>query len=340
MPTRTIPEPPRPVTRPAWRRALRQPLVWAAVGAVVAVPCFIAGIGVELVPFLVTLATGWLVGVSITRAARRVRPVGRSLAVQAVVAVVPSLALIAVVASGGDLLSGTPAPFGDLLAFCWLAAVPALAWTWLDLIGRVGATIGPRASRPSRAAASLADWDHDGGRWTLRFRAVPARMRTLVWAIVGTVVPLGILTAVVLVVLDPLVLALGARFAIVFVGVLLALPACGVLYRSFRSRTVDCMLEVDGRELRVDAGERSVIVALASIQRLRWRTDSEYARVVVATRDGVQLSLLAGMASSAPDAPVGLAPLPGPVIAAVRAAGLSAAVSRTRPGTITLTREG
>ncbi len=183
-------------------------------------------------------------------------------------------------------------------------------------------------------AASLR-WGRDGDAAVLRFRAIPLRMRTLTLLIVVAVAVGGALSASAMIALGDLVERIGPRFLILGIGLLLALPTYLVLLALVRRRTVDIRLSAGPDMLGLRIGDVTHDVALGDIRMLRWRTDSDYARIELSARE-LDLVLNVGLARQPGGAARQLPPLPARLLDAAERLGLR--VSRSRRGVVTLTR--
>lgn len=132
----------------------------------------------------------------------------------------------------------------------------------------------------------------------VHFRAIPMTMRALVWSIVGIVIAAGVLVAVLLIAVSE-ILGLGARLTIIVVGVGIALPLSLAFFALLRRRTVECTVAFGARELRVTTAAGTVRVPYRDLEHLRWRCDSEYARVEART-GATGVSLIVGIANRRP----------------------------------------
>ncbi|GAB3595670.1 hypothetical protein [Microbacterium tumbae] len=287
--------------RPLLRRWLSGPWLWALLCLVTATAILIAADDLVLPGYLLMLGGGWLCGFGFVNATLRM-PAPSGVLVH-LCGAVGAGGLLLLLASPGDGLSArAPEVLRAAVVVMQMAAAPAAGWIWLGLLGRATSAIGRRdaSKAPERVVPG---WLRDGDRSVLRFAAIPLRMRALTWAIVGIVVVLGAVATWALVATGDLAERLGPRLLIVGVGLVLVLPAYLVLRHVLRLRTVDAVLTISADRLRADAGDIDLDVALEQIDRLLWRTDSDYARVEVRAA-AAELTLNAGLAR----VPAGAAP--------------------------------
>ncbi|WP_378144362.1 hypothetical protein ACFJGV_12910 [Cnuibacter sp. UC19_7] len=160
-------------------------------------------------------------------------------------------------------------------------------------------------------------------------------MRTLTLLIVVAVAVGGALSASAMIALGDLAERIGPRFLILGIGLLLALPTYLVLLALVRRRTVDIRLSAGPDMLGLRIGDVTHDVALGDIRMLRWRTDSDYARIELSARE-LDFVLNVGLARQPGGAARQLPPLPARLLDAAERFGLR--VSRSRRGVVTLTR--
>jgi len=170
----------------------------------------------------------------------------------------------------------------------------------------------------------------------VRFRAIPMTMRALVWSILGIVTAAGVLVAVLLIAVSD-ILQVGARLTIIIVGVGIALPVSLAFSALLRRRTRDCTVAFGAYELRITAGTDEISFPYRELEHLRWRCDSEYARVEARGAE-IDISLIVGIAKPPVGTARGLPPLPRRVYGLLDAAGL--AMTRTRRGEVVTFERG
>lgn len=318
---------------------LRSPLVWGALLLVIAIIATVAGDDLSFFPFLLMLVGGWCFGFAFVNATMRMVPARNGVVLHVAGGVVLGAVMVFATEFGGPLIAPLPEAVRGMLFVFQMAAIPATGWIWLGLIGRVTDAISRRDAkkRPPPVAREWAREDNGDGSG-VRFDAVEMRMPRLTLMIIAIVVPVGLLALVVLIVLDDVVMHLGARFAIIAVGVLLALPAYLIFSATMRRRAVACAVAFGNDEVRVTVGPTTSVIAFRELEHLRWRPRSEYARIEVRGA-GVDLSLIAGLAKP----PAGILPelpaLPRRVFRRLELAGLT--VEKAKRGeVVTFTRAG
>ncbi|WP_439901539.1 hypothetical protein [Microbacterium azadirachtae] len=320
-------QPPTPPTvrAPLWRRALRMPLLWALLCGVLALPGYAAG-GDAFLPFLLTLVGGWLCGMSFVNATARMSPPRRGAIAHVLGAIAAGLLLAFLAAVVPDLLAPKPNPARAVVAVVQMAAAPAAGWIWLALIGRITSALRLRATP---AVLEGPEWEgaERGSGSVLRFAAVPLTMRALtLWILLVVVVVAGIGVAL-MIAFDAFVMAAGPRLVIVALGIVLGLPAYLLLSALLRRRTVTYTVRFDVDRLELERAGSTLSVRYADVERLVWRSDSEYARLEV-LGEGVDLSLIAGIARVPKGRTAALPPLSRRVRGLLEGAGLSPSPSR------------
>jgi hypothetical protein len=160
---------------------------------------------------------------------------------------------------------------------------------------------------------------------------VETRMRRLTLAMIAIVVFVSGAGIALLIALDDAVMRVGPKLSIVIMGLVLGLPAYGVLTAVLRRRTMDCRIAFGNDEVRLTVGGDLCVVRFADIERLRWRCDSDYARVEL-RGSGVDLSLFTGLAKPVRGRTAELPPLPRRVFTRLERCGLT--VSRSRRGDV------
>ncbi|MBW1640002.1 hypothetical protein G3H63_13100 [Microbacterium resistens] len=293
----STPDPAATPRGPLWRRLLSRPLVWAALCAVVAMALHGGGGDAEFPVFLLAIVAGWLCGFAFVTATERIAPEPRGLLVHVAGAVVVGAAGLLLVSGGSERLADLPDRVYGAVLILVLGVPPAAAWILITLFARVMALVGARvkAAVGTRPAPAAPSWEGDGEGAVVRFTAVRLRIRTLALAIVGVVLVLGGGCVALLIALDDVVVRMGPRLSIVLAGLVLGLPAYLLLAASIRRRSIPCSVRFVRDRLQVRAGAETAELRLSEIELLRWRTETEYARVEVCGA-GVDLSLVVGMA--------------------------------------------
>ena len=134
-----------------------------------------------------------------------------------------------------------------------------------------------------------------------------------------------------LIALDDAVVRFGPKMSIVIMGLVLGLPSYAALTAVLRRRTRDCRIAFGNDEVRVTVGGDTSVVRFAEIEQLRWRGDSDYARIELRGSD-VDLSLFTGLAKPVTGRTAELPPLPRRVFTRLERYGLT--VSRSRRGDV------
>lgn len=281
-------------------------------------------------PFLLMLIGGLLIGIWFVGVTFRMRRVGAL--VHTVVVIVAGAVMFAVIHAKPDL-SGLPEWSRAVIVTLQLALNPAWGWTALALLSRVTHRVTPKAPV---VALRLPEWTGERDRRELRVPVLAMTMRQLTLWIVGAIVLGATLVVPFMIVIDPVRLNWPPQLVIIAIGVI-ALPIALAARALLARRTVDAVISWRRLRLEVVAGGRTVTANLADIRLLRWRRDSDYARVEVHTVTE-SITLLAGIAR----VPKGVAPqlpaLPPRFVAALEAAGLIRSV--TKRGVEEFVREG
>lgn len=310
---------------PLLRRIALNPLIWAAACTLAALPGYLTDGG--FFSYLMSIIAGALCGmwfVSLT--VRMPQPAGAIVHLLAAVALVPApYASIELVPQ--LLTPGAPRAIYTGVLF---ALPPAAGWVWITLLNRVINLLPGK----TRVRAPLA-WENDGDAVIVRFRAIPMRMRELTAWMVATIVVTGAVVTTALIVFGDIVERLGPRLLILALGVLFAFPAYLIVTALLRRRSVDATVRVSRDRVWVTAGETAHALRLSQIERLRWGTGSDYARLEV-TAPGVDLALLVGIAKQTDGLASELPPLPARTLRLAETEGLEKATSRR--GLVTLSR--
>lgn len=331
-----------PTASPAprrWRRLVGSPLAWAAVCLALAAPWAIAGQATELMPYLFMLVGGWLCGFSFVNATFRMRPPRRGVIVLVIGAVVAAVFVVVAVEYGGAMLAAMleamPTALREsvvsMFVIVQFAAIPAAGWIWLGLISRVSSAVGGSTKKAPPPTAPEWVRAEPGPGSEVRFAAVPITMRALTTVIVVIVIVMGSVAAVALIAAGDLVYALGARLAIIIVGLVFALPAYFAFVAVTRRRTVDCTMGFGNDRLWLGTGASTTTVMFRDLERLVWRCRSDYARVEL-RGGGLDVSLVTGIAKPPAGTAAELPALPRRVLGRLRDEGFT--VERSRRGEV------
>lgn len=322
------------VRRTVGRRLIRNPLIWGALLLLAALFWTLAGDDLSFFPFLLMLVGGWCVGFAFVNATMRMVPARNGVFLHVGVAVTLGAAIAFVVEYGDDRLRPLPEPVRAGAVVVQLAAIPAAGWIWLGLLSRVTDVMTQREAK-KRPVPVTPEWEREeiGDGSGVRFPGIPLRMRVLTAAIIVIVVVFGLGGTALVIAFDDVVLRMGARFTIILVGVLIALPAYLVFTGVLRRRTESCLVAFGNDELRVTVGDSTHVIPFRRLERLVWRTRSDYARIEV-QGDGVDLSLIAGLAKPPRGITAELPPLPRRVFRRLDLAGMTQQHARRRDVTV------
>lgn len=281
-------------------------------------------------PFILMLVGGLFIGIWFVGLTFGMRRFGAL--VHTVVVIVAGAVMFAVIETKPDL-SGLPEGARAAIVTLQLALNPAWGWAALALLSRVTHRVTPTAPV---VALTLPEWTGERERRELRVPVLALTMRQLTLWIVGAIVVGATLVIPFMIVIDPVRLNWPPQLVIIAIGVI-ALPITLAARALLAWRTVDAVISWRRLRLEIVAGDRTVTVNLTDIRLLRWRRDSDYARVEVHTATE-SITLLAGIAR----VPKGVAPqlpaLPPRFVAALEAAGLTRSV--TKRGVEEFAREG
>lgn len=319
-----------PVHVPWWKRLLRKPLFWALICAVLALPWYLNGNGMELLPYLLTLVGGWLCGFAFVNFTLGLKRAWLGVLLHVVVAAISGLLLHWMVFSGSSFLKTLPEQLRAVLFCVQMGAIPAVAWIWLGLLSRI-TSVAAKPSKSAKATRVAPVWEDTSPGTRLQFWALPLSMRTLTWAIVGMCLLGGGLTFLLMIAFDSFLLRFGsAKLFIIVFGVLIGLPGY-YLFRAIlgRKTTVHTVSFAKNR-LTIETESNITTIPYVDLERLIWRNDSDYARVEV-RGGGHTLSLLVGMARPPKTVLPQLPPLSQKTIQTLIGAGMEKQPSR-RPG--------
>ncbi|GAA1050262.1 hypothetical protein GCM10009569_23810 [Arthrobacter russicus] len=128
----------------------------------------------------------------------------------------------------------------------------------------------------------------------LQFTALPMRMHTLALVITLMVLPIGAATAAMLISLDMMNFRFPVRVTIVVVGLGLAVPVCLIFFRTIRALATEYTVRLTPSRIDISSAREQQSFALQDIRLLRWRSQTDYARLVLVTGTR-KISLLAGL---------------------------------------------
>ncbi|QNA93163.1 MULTISPECIES: hypothetical protein [unclassified Microbacterium] len=335
------------VRRSVTRTLVVYPLLGGAVLLLAAIAVTLAGDDLGFFPFLFMLVSGLCFGFAFVNATLGMVPARNGAILHVAVAVVLGALVAFVVEFGGDLLEPLPESVRGVAVVLQMAAIPAVGWIWLGVIGRITDLFSRRDAKKRPAPVTPA-WERDesGDGSIVHFPGLELRMRVLTQAIVAIVVVVGAFAVVLLIAFDDIVMRMGARIAIILMGVVLGLPAYLLFAAILRRRTASCSVAFGDDELRVRVDAVLHTIPYREMEYLRWRTRSDYARIEVRGA-GADLSLIAGLAKPPRGLTAELPALPRRVFRRFELVGLAAEKKRrdevvtfrravgaaTRPGT-------
>lgn len=307
------------------RRALRVTTAVLAAGVLLLVGALLLTLRVpdaDLPAFLAMILGGWCVGIAFVQATGLLRRGGLAL-----LAIGAGAAGATVLLTNGALRAGGPGTQAVAYVLA-MASLPAAGWIALSLLGRL-LDLARRATTRAADARRPPEWDADDPRGgaVVRVRAVPWTMRRLTLALIATVAVAGTGGAGLMIALAPLAPALGARLLIVILGLVLALPVYLIFRAVLGRRAAAYVIGFGPAELRLDGPGGTERFRYDAIERLVWRTDSDYARVEVHAGT-VHRTLLVGQAPSEPGRTAELPPLSRRALRALAGAGLTPVPSR------------
>lgn len=278
--------------------------------------------GLGFFGFLLMLIGGWAVAFAFVNATLEMRPPALGAAVHVGVAAALSVSMYWTIEHGKEPLAALPETARAVAVVLQIAAGPAIGWIWLGLISRVTGLLSRRdtARRPARTPP---EWEREesGDGSAVTFSAVDAPMRAITTWIVLIVLAGGLGCVALLIALGDVVVKAGPRIAVIVVGALIALPAYLVFLAVVRRRTILCAVAFGDDELRIRWGDCVHVVPFRQIERLVWRTASDYARVEVAA-PGLDIALIVGLAKADAGRTAELPALPRRVFRRFELAGL------------------
>lgn len=312
---------------PLLRRIALHPLIWAAACTLAALPGYLTDGG--FFSYLMSVVAGALCGIwFVNLTVRMPHPTGAIAHLVTAIALAPAM-FAAIELVPRWLTPGTPRAVYTGILF---ALPPAAGWVWITLISRITAFLSRRTRAQPRVPLT---WENDGDAVIVRFRAIPMRMRELTVWMVATIVVTGAVVTTALIMFSAVVERLGPRLLILALGVLFAFPAYLIVTALLRRRSVEASVRVSRDRMWITTGEATHALRLSEIERLRWGTTSDYARLEV-TAPGVDLVLLVGIAKQADGLASELPPLPGRTLRLAETEGLEKTTSRR--GLVTLSR--
>ncbi len=311
---------------PWWRRLLRRPLLWAVLCGALALPWYLDGNGLELLPFLLTLAFGWLCALAFVNFTLRMTKTKRGALLHVAGAVVVGYALWWGVFGEGKDWADASETVRALIFLVTMALIPAAAWIWLGLLGRVSSV---RWVQPTKATSDRIppEWERNRVGSLIRFSAVPMRIRTLGIVIAVVIIVVGSISVAVLLATDLLRHISSWRVIAVLFGTVIALPTYAIVTALLKTKSVACSVQFEQRHVRVQRGTDQVVIAFHDLDRLVWRCNSDYARLE-ARGGGQQVCLITGIARTPSTILPRLPPLPREIVAGLSAAGLEEQKSR------------
>lgn len=312
---------------PLLRRIALNPLVWAGACTLAALPGYLTDGG--FFSYLMSIIAGALCGIwFVNLTVRMPQPAG------AIVHLLVAIALAPAIYASIELLPPLFAPGAPraIYAGLLLALPPAAGWVWITLLNRVINLLPGKTRAQPRVPLA---WENDGDAVILHFRAIPMRMRELTVWMVATIVVTGAVVTTALIIFSAIVERLGPRMLILALGALFAFPAYLIVTALLRRRSVEASVRVSRDRMWITAGEATHALRLSEIERLRWGTTSDYARLEV-TAPGVDLALLVGIAKQAKGIASELPPLPARTLRLAETEGLEKTTSRR--GLVSLSR--
>lgn len=218
----------------------------------------------------------------------------------------------------GPAVAGGPRWVGGVIIAVQFALIPAAGWLAMTAISAL--------SQMARSPVNVREpvtWTHEARSSWLSFEAIPMTLGALALSIIVIVVCLGLAIAAILSLGGEPLLFVGPRFMITLLGVTAGLPAYIVLLAILRRRQVSVTAHLDETRLVLTVGADRHEIAYADITELCWGGAGESSRLVVSSRDGRTLSLVAGLAKVPAGRSAALPGLPRPVRTRLELAGLS-----------------
>jgi len=263
-----------------WRKLLWQPLSWGVACLVIAVSSSFAMDKLALTPPILAIIGGGICGIGIHALIVDMRSPQRGVLVHIVLAATFALVLFGVVQGGKELWRALPHLVREPLFLLTLAAFPATARLWLGLLARVLALRWGRP-KPEPVAAPVPKWKLSDKDAVLRFSGIPMRMRTLTLLIGASVLLTVVAAFCTLIALDGLLFRLGPRLAIVLMAGAYGIPVYFLVTRAIRRQTRPCVVCFKPDRMRIEWGSHYCDQPYEQIRMLRWRCESDYARVEV-----------------------------------------------------------
>lgn len=285
-----------PAQAVGWRVWARRTLLWAAACFLLAVSLSMIGSGLGFPSYLLTLVAGSLCGVAFVRATLVAKHPRTGALVHVGGAILFGGALLLAVQGRLEIPDSIPELPRVVLLLAQIAAAPGIAWVVLTLMWRVSDLARRPSTRsrsqPPRVSPPLTERPEAD---VVEFSAVPLRLRSLGWLIVGVIVVFGSLLGAVLIGVDWFFQITSTPAMIIAAGGLIALPAYLLLSALLRRRTLPCRVQFGGDEVTVTMGVERRTFAYRELTELIWRCDTDYARVVLRGR-GQDLSVMVGIA--------------------------------------------
>lgn len=272
--------------------------------------------------FLMMLIGGWAVAFAFVNATLEMRPPALGAVVHGGVAAALTVLMYWLIEHGKEPIAALPETARAVAVVLQIAAGPAIGWIWLGLLSRITSVFQRRdvARRPARVAP-VWQRDESGDGSVVEVAAIQARLRVITTWIVATVLVGGFGCVILLIALDDVALQAGPKIAVIVVGAVIALPAYLLFLAVVRRRTVSCSVAFGNDELGIRTDSVVHTIAFPQIERLVWRTASDYARVEVVGA-GVDLSLIVGLAKAGAGRTAELPVLPRRVFRRLERAGL------------------
>nr|WP_201470350.1 hypothetical protein [Microbacterium hydrocarbonoxydans] len=304
------------------RLFITTPLLVGVALLIGAVAWTLASDDLDFFGFLLMLIGGWAVAFAFVNATLEMRPPALGAALHVSVAAALTVLMYCMIEYGKEPVAALPEPARVVAVVLQIAAGPAIGWIWLGLLSRVTGLLS-RRDAARRPVLTPPEWERDesGDGSAVAFSAVDAPMRSITTWIVLIVLAGGLGCVALLIALDDVVVQAGPKIVVIVLGALIALPAYLLFLAAVRRRTVSCAVAFGNDELRIRRGDREHVVPFRQLQRLVWRTASDYARIEVAA-PGLDIALIVGLAKADAGRTAELPALPRRVFRRFELAGL------------------